>query len=68
MDKKRFRIVMLGVAVLAMLAVFAPDNRADIRILMHEQSDRNPHRMQAAIDVGLVAISVLVTWTEKLAR
>jgi hypothetical protein len=68
MERKRFRIVMLGAAALAMFAVFAPHNRADIRILMHQQGDRNPHKMQAAIDLGMVAISVLVTWTEELTR
>lgn len=59
---------MLGLAALATLALFAPDRHADIRILMHDQSDPTPHKMRAAIDIGMVAISVLVTWTEKLAR
>ncbi len=53
---------------LALVALVSPHNRADIRILTHDKSDLNPHKMQAAIDVGLVAISVLVTWSAKIVR
>ncbi|MCW3845895.1 hypothetical protein OF829_01485 [Sphingomonas sp. LB-2] len=68
MDKGRFRIAVAGLTALALLALWSPHNRADIRILTHEQGDRNPHEMRAAIDIGLVAISVLITWTQKLTR
>ena len=59
---------MAGLVALALFALVSPHNRADIRILAHQQGDPNPHRLQAAIDIGIVAVSVLITWTERLAR
>jgi hypothetical protein len=50
-------------ALLLVLAIRHPS--ADIRILTHDASDRAPHRVQAAVDLGLVAVSVLITWTTK---
>jgi len=32
---------------------------------LEELGDRAPARMQAALDMGVVAISVLVTWTSR---
>ena len=55
-------------AALALFAIWSPHNRADIRILAHEQGDHNPHKLQAAVDIGLVAVSVLITWTQKLSQ
>ncbi len=68
MDRRRIRIGIAAVTALALVALVSPHNRADIRILTHDKSDLNPHKMQAAIDVGLVAISVLVTWSAKIVR
>jgi len=56
------------VAALALLALVSPHNRADIRILTHDKSDLSPHKMQAVIDLGIVAVSVLYTWTSKAIR
>jgi hypothetical protein len=36
---------------------------ADIQILTHDATDHAPHQIRAALDLGLVAVSVLVTWT-----
>lgn len=68
MDTRKGRIVLAGAVALALFAVVSPHNRADIRILTHDKSDMSPHKLQAAIDIGLIAISVLVTWTAKIAR
>ena len=68
MDKRRGRIVAAAIAAFALFALLSPGNRADIRILTHEKGDLSPHKLQAALDFGLVAISVLVTWTAKIAR
>jgi hypothetical protein len=62
------RPLLIGGAVLLALAAFASPPQADIRILTHSQSDRAPQRMQAAVDLGVFAVSVLVTWSERLAR
>lgn len=59
----RNRRIMVGLfAALAVVAV-ARHPSADIQILMHDVADPTPHRVKAAIDIGLVGISVLVTWT-----
>lgn len=56
---------MVGiVAVLALVAVVRHPS-ADIRILTHDATDPAPHQLKAAIDLGLVGVSVLVTWTGK---
>jgi hypothetical protein len=68
MEAGKRRIVMAAIAALALFAALSPQNRADIRILTHDKSDVSPHKMQAAIDLGLVAVSVLITWTSKIAR
>lgn len=59
----RNRRIMIGMfALLAMVAVVRHPS-ADIRILTHDASDPTPHKVMAALDLGLVAVSVLVTWT-----
>jgi len=68
MDQGKRRIVVAAIAAVALFAAVSPHNRADIRLLMHDKADLSPHRMQAAIDLGLFAVSVLVTWTSKIAR
>lgn len=55
-------------AALALFALVSPHNRADIRILTAEKGDLAPRKMQAVIDLGIVAISVLYTWSEKAIR
>ena len=59
----RNRKTALAVAAfgLAVLAVGHPT--ADIRVITHDIADPAPRRMQAAVDFGLVGISVLYTWT-----
>ena len=66
---RRRRILLIGAAALVALAVIAPSTpHADIRILAHDSADRAPQRMEAAIDTGLFAVSLLVTWSRHLAR
>ena len=61
----RNRRLGLGLAAAALLIVGARHPSANINILTHDQSDRTPHRVQAALDTGLFAISLLITWTTK---
>lgn len=68
MDRRRFRIGIAIAAALALFVLISPHNRADIRILTAEQGDVSPRKMQAVIDLGIVAISVLYTWSEKAIR
>jgi hypothetical protein len=65
MTQRNRRIVAIGAALLALLA-FVPDRRADIAISIQRPDDVAPQRVQAVVDVGLVAVSVLVTWSKHL--
>lgn len=64
---KRNRIVVAGAAiVLLAMSSFAADRRAGISIDLARVGDPAPQRMEAALDLGLVAFSVLVTWSKRL--
>ena len=59
----RNRRIIVAAAVLGVLALGARHPTADFQLLTHEAGDPSPHRMQAAIDLGLVGVSLLYTWT-----
>ena len=61
----RNRRLGLGLAAAALLIAAARHPSASINILTHDQSDRAPHRVQAALETGLFAVSLLITWTTK---
>ncbi len=50
---------------LVLLVAVARHPSANIRILTHDATDLAPHRIQAALDLGVFAVSVLITWTSK---
>lgn len=61
------RIVLAGGAAAALLVFAAlPHPTADIRIITHDVTDTAPRKVQAAVDLGVVAVSFLYTWTAKL--
>jgi hypothetical protein len=61
----RNRCIMIGLfAALALIAV-ARHPSANIEILTHDATDAAPHQVKAAVDLGILGISVLVTWTGK---
>lgn len=59
------RKVLLGIAAIALIAGVAHHPSADIRVMTHDAGDLAPQRFQAAVDLGLMGVSVLVTWTAK---
>ncbi len=59
----RNRRIMIGIFAALALITVARHPTADIQILTHDAADPTPRRVQAAIDLGLVGVSVLVTWT-----
>jgi hypothetical protein len=61
----RNRRTGLAIAAAALLIMAARHPSADIRILTHDRADFAPRRFQAAVDLGWVAVSVLITWTQK---
>lgn len=62
----RERRVGMGIAIAALLLLAMRHPSADIRILTHDATDRAPARVQAALDLGVMAVSVLITWTKRL--
>lgn len=58
------QFAMFAIALI-LLALVARHPSARIEVLSHDASDPSPHRVQAAVDIGVVAFSVLVTWTGK---
>ncbi|KQN15879.1 MULTISPECIES: hypothetical protein [Sphingomonas] len=54
-------LLIAGLVALTALAVRHPT--IDVQLVTHDSRDPSPHRMQAAVDLGLVGISVLYTWT-----
>lgn len=63
LSKRRIALAGGGAALLALSAMHHPS--ANIRILTHDVTDVAPRKIQAAIDVGILAVSVLYTWTAK---
>lgn len=56
---------MLGVALALLVMVAIRQPSADIRIMTHDSGDSAPHRIQAAVDLGVLAVNVLITWTAR---
>lgn len=61
MRERRIGVAML---VLALLVLAARHPSASIRIDTHDGGDPAPHTMRAAVDIGLVGVSLLWTWSE----
>jgi len=61
----RNRQVGLAIGAALLLAVAVRHPSADIRVLTHDATDRTPHQVSAAVDLGVMAFSILVTWTAK---
>lgn len=60
------RTVVAAAAILALVTLAARHPTADLRIITHDAADPAPHRVQAAVDLGLMGVSVLYTWTQQL--
>ena len=58
------RIALLFAAALMLVAV-ARHPSVDLRLLTHDSSDVKPHRLQAAVELGVASVSLLITWTSK---
>ncbi len=60
-DRRKWTIA--AVAAVSLVALRHPT--PDIRLITHDIGDQSPRRFQAAIDLGLVGISFLYTWTAR---
>ena len=59
-ERKRAVALLAGAALIALAAKHPT---ADIRLLTHDRAASSPHVMRAALDLGVVGVSVLYTWT-----
>jgi uncharacterized membrane protein len=55
----------VAIVVLLLVAIARPLS-AEINVLTHDATDIAPHRVTAALNLGVVAISLLVTWSDGL--
>ncbi len=65
MAKRNRTVLALGAAALLLISL-ATDWRADIAVAIERKGDLSPQKVEAVVDLGLVAISVLVTWSKRL--
>ncbi len=65
MNRRKTGLAIVAAALLLAGALRHP--QADFQLLMHRSSDPAPGRMQAALDLGVMAVSVLVTRTRSSA-
>jgi hypothetical protein len=56
----------LAVAATGLVLLAARHPTADLRLMTHSAGDPAPARFQAALDFGLVGVSVLYTWSREL--
>ena len=60
---RRRRTITAAIVVLLALAAFVRHPTADIEIRTHRANDPAPHRVEAAVDLGVFALKFLLTWT-----
>ncbi|MES3099171.1 hypothetical protein [Sphingomonas faeni] len=61
MRDRRGALIIAGLIAVAVIAVRHPT--VDLQLVTHDSRDPSPHRVQAAVDLGLVGVSILYTWT-----
>lgn len=60
--RKRRLIALIGAAALLITGMVHRPS-ANIQILAHDSADLSPHKIQAALDLGVMAVNILITWT-----
>lgn len=63
MRSRRTVIAVIALLMLGIMAVRHPT--ADIRVIAHQANDPAPRQVSAAIDLGVMAFSLIITWTAK---
>lgn len=66
LNKRRIMLAAGAAALLATGAIVRPS--AEFVIQTHDLGDTAPRRIKAAVDTGILAVSVLYTWTERAVR
>lgn len=58
----------LAFAAIGLLALATQHPTARISVITHDIDDPSPHRMQAGVDLGVIGVSFLYTWTVQRLR
>jgi hypothetical protein len=66
MSGRARKIAFGALAALALIPLAVPDHHANLQINLERADDVAPQRLEAAFHLGLVAVSVLVTWSKRL--
>ncbi|MDO7842537.1 hypothetical protein [Sphingomonas immobilis] len=61
--RNRRLALLIGAALLLIAGVRHPS--MDLRVITHDAADLSPHKVQAAVELGIASVSVLITWTSK---
>ncbi|MHA6720137.1 hypothetical protein ACX40Y_11875 [Sphingomonas sp. RS6] len=62
------RMWIAGAAALGLATLVVAPPHAALEIHAHRPDDLAPQRVQAAVDLGGIAISILVTWSRDFAK
>jgi hypothetical protein len=57
------RRIGFAIAALLLVAVGTRQPTADIQLLTHAAGDLQPHRIQAAINLGVIGVKLIYTWS-----
>lgn len=61
-DRRKIGLFAAG-ALICAIAWQTPTAR--LHIATHDGSDMTPQRLEAAVDLGITAVSLLVTWSKR---
>lgn len=59
----RHRRTVIAAAALGLLVLGSRHPNADFQLIAQDAGDPAPHRVQAALDLGLIGVKLLVTWS-----
>lgn len=68
MSRQKRLLLLVGAIILVVAVVRPPRPHADLEILTHRPGDTAPQQVHAAVDMGILAFSVLITWSRALGR
>jgi hypothetical protein len=68
MSQHRNRIIVgTGLAALLLVSYAMPSRHADFHLSTAAKDEANPRKLEAAVDIGKVAISTGISWAGRLA-
>jgi hypothetical protein len=66
MRQRRIAVIAVALALAVVGARVHPV--ADIELLTHDARDAAPHRLEAAVNLGMLGVKLVYTWTGRVQR